>query len=108
MARILMLLLLVAVLVIMVRLFLLNPDQAASQATLAGQQDKPSTLQKVKKDLDQSLLQSHCLNAIQMRYASQAGFRVKALAPGRYLVTVAGREEKLACRLDEKGQVILE
>ncbi|WKE65928.1 hypothetical protein PVT67_01310 [Gallaecimonas kandeliae] len=107
MIRILMVLLVVAVLALVVRTVLLNPDQAQSQATLANQQGPAGTLTKTKKNLDANMLRTYCLNAIQARYGTTEGFRVKELGPGRYQLTLGQQQEELHCSLDEKGQVEL-
>ncbi|WP_417362403.1 hypothetical protein [Gallaecimonas pentaromativorans] len=100
--RMLMLVAAVLVLLALVRMLALGVgDKEESQAPLPQQ-----TLKNVHRQLDDAMLQSQCLNAIQAHYGFQ-GMRIKKLADNRYQISDKGKSDILSCTLGPEGAIKL-
>lgn len=98
--RVLMLVVAVLVLLAMVRMLALG-GKDDPQAPLPKQ-----TLENVHRQLDDAMLQSQCLNAIQAHYGFQ-GMRIKRLADNRYQISDKGKSDILSCTLGPDGAIKL-
>lgn len=94
--------LLVAILLLLGVARMLFIDSAAPSNTAPPEE----TVKKVKRQLDDAMVQSLCLNAIEQRYRQQS-VRIRRLKDNRYQIEDHGNRELIYCQLDAQGLATL-